>query len=327
MSIDGILESYLKSEIYPQIASPPYGYIKSIRISQQKPVFVFRDSVTRAKIVGKYNKYGLLSPDQAWQKTEREFFNLTLLRSQVGMTGDHYSVVAPLGRNRVLAALLVTENAPGDTLDYYIARAIYNSETRELFYKLSDLARFFAKLHRNSDSGRQVSAKLPQWYLSTVLNSVRVSLTGYNIQETAKIQSYAGGWWNREGVFNDHEVAVHGDATPTNFVFHHGKVVGIDLEKMKWADRCWDLGFIAAELKHHFMWRAGDGWKAEPYIGHFLWEYGVAYGDTKIFYRITHKLPLYMALGLLRIARNAWLSDNYRYQLVGEAKLCLKSRP
>ena len=96
---------------------------------------------------------------------------------------------------------------------------------------------------------------------------------------------------------------------------------------MKWADRCWDLGFITAELKHHFMWRAGNGSKAEPFIGHFLWEYGVAFGDTGMFYSITRKLPLYMAIGLLRISRNTWLNDNYRYKLIGEAKLCLKYRP
>ena len=97
----------------------------------------------------------------------------------------------------------------------------------------------------------------------------------YNQRE--EIKNLAASWWNRDGMFNDHEVIVHGDATPTNFLFHHQKVTGIDLEKMKWADRCWDLGFIAAELKHHYMWRAGDGKKAEPFIGHFLWEYATRF--------------------------------------------------
>ena len=66
---------------------------------------------------------------------------------------------------------------------------------------------------------------------------------------------------------------VHGDATPTNFYFDKENVIAIDFEKMKSADRCWDLGFIAAELKHYFMWRKHDGWAAEPFIRHFLWEY------------------------------------------------------
>jgi aminoglycoside phosphotransferase (APT) family kinase protein len=112
------------------------------------------------------------------------------------------------------------------------------------------------------------------------------------------------------------EVIVHGDATPTNFLFQQYEVIGIDLEKMKYADRCWDLGFIAAELKHHFAWRMGNGWYAEPFIGHFLWEYTINYGDAPFFWVITRKIPFYMALALLRIARNPWLDEPYRKNLI-----------
>jgi hypothetical protein len=94
---------------------------------------------------------------------------------------------------------------------------------------------------------------------------------------------------------------------------------------MRYADRCWDLGFIAAELKHHFLWRTGNKWDSEPFIGHFLWEYASSSSDIRFFYIITDKLPLYMALGLLRIARNKWLNEEYRKTLVEEARLCLKS--
>ena len=133
MQIDGPLENYLKIEIFPKVAAPPYGTIEAIRLSHQKPVYIYREGLTHAKIVGKYYKHGFISLDQAWQKAEREYFNLTLLRSHVRMTGDHYNVVAPLGRNKVLSALLVTENAPGETLDHYIAKAIYDDETRAYF--------------------------------------------------------------------------------------------------------------------------------------------------------------------------------------------------
>jgi hypothetical protein len=324
MHIEGTLEKYLKDEVFPQIVSPPYGDIEATKVSHQRPVYIYRDAASHAKIVGKYFKFGLLDLDKAWEQTEREYNNLTLLRDQIGMKGDHYNIVAPLGRNRVLSALLILEKAPGKTLDQCLAEAIYQGKTQDLFYRLSDLARFFVRLHRNSDTGRPVSLKLPQWYLDTVLSTLKKNLWGFSNQETDSIKSLAWGWWNRDGMLSDHEVIVHGDATPTNFLFHRQKVTGIDLEKMKWADRCWDLGFIAAELKHHFMWRTGDGSRAEPYIGHFLWEYAIAFGDTSLFYRITRRLPLYMALGLLRIARNDWLGEQYRYKLTGEAKLCLK---
>jgi len=100
--------------------------------------------------------------------------------------------------------------------------------------------------------------------------------------------------------------------------------MGVDLEDMKWADRCWDLGFITAELKHHFMWRMSDGWAAEPFIGHFLQEYAAHCSDTDMFHIVTCKIPLYMAMGLLRIARNAWLDEWYRRNLIAEAQQCLK---
>ena len=93
---------------------------------------------------------------------------------------------------------------------------------------------------------------------------------------------------------------------------------------MKSADRCWDLGFIAAELKHHFIWRMDDKWAAEPFIGHFLWQYATNCKDSQFFYTLTRKIPLYMALGLLRIARNSWLDDQHRRNLISEAELCLK---
>jgi len=141
----------------------------------------------------------------------------------------------------------------------------------------------------------------------------------------ASIEKYALQWWDVETVFSsDKETIVHGDATTTNFLFDKGNVTAIDLENMSWAARCWDLGFIAAELKHNFMWRSGDGRAAEPFIGHFLWEYAIDYGDTNFFYVITRKIPLYIAIGLLRIARNLYLDTNYREHLILEAKQCLK---
>jgi len=72
------------------------------------------------------------------------------------------------------------------------------------------------------------------------------------------------------------------------------------------------------------MWRAGDRWAAEPYIGHFLWNYAVNCKDSQFFHYLTNKLPLYMALGLLRIARNNWLDVWYRKELIAEATRCLK---
>jgi len=315
---------YLKEEVFPRLTPPPYGEIGIERICRRKPVYLFLDTAQNTMVIGKFFTYGTVSLEEAWLSAEREYFNLKLLRGKFGMDSNAYQVANPVGKNKELCALLVTEKAPGKTLDYYIARAIYEQQSQQLFDRLSYLARFFVKLHRNSNTDRQVSRELPRWYLDELLNSLSQDILSSS--ERGTIEEHAVGWWEENGIFTeDREVIVHGDATPTNFLVEGEKVTGIDLERMKWADRCWDLGFVAAELKHHFAWRMGDGWAAEPFIGHFLWQYAIHYnGDTEFFYTISRKLPLYMALGLLRIARNLWLDKSYRKGLITEAEQCLR---
>jgi len=314
---------YLKEEIFPQIAKAPYGEIEVIRLSYCKPVYLFFEKTKNIMVVGKSFRCEFIPIEEAWLSADKEYLNLKLLRERIGMCGDSDKVVAPLGENMGLSALLVMEWAPGQTLDYYLDKAIYDRQRENLFEKLSYLARFFAKLHIASETDQPVSPDEPRWYLSNLLDFLEKSYL--SSIERAAIEEYANQWWNEDSIFAaDREVIVHGDATPTNFLFDNGNVTGIDLEKMKWADRCWDLGFIAAELKHHFMWRMGNGWAAEPFIGHFLWEYVINYGDACLFQTITRKIPLYMALGLLRIARNNWLGEAHKKYLIAEAQQCLK---
>jgi hypothetical protein len=319
---EAILFPYLEEVIFPQLAPPPYGKIEIKRLLFQRPVYLFRERKKKLKVVGKVFGANFIPMEKAEVCMEKAYFNLKLLREQFGMNNGKYRVVAPLGKNKDLSALLVTEMAPGKIFDYYITRAVYEGQSRPLFEKLSCLAWFFVKLHRSSETDKQVSPALAQRYLGKLVHSL--SKGPLPSSQRHDIEKYAARWWDKNDVFNDREVIVHGDATPTNFFFNHHEVVGIDLEKMKHADRCWDLGFIVAELKHHFMWRTGDGWAAEPYIGHFLWNYAVHYGDEQFFYTITRKIPLYMSLGLLRIARNTWLDEPYRRRLIQEAKKCLK---
>ena len=323
MEVGAAVCEYLKEEIFPQLASPPYGEIEVSELSYKKPVYLFLERWKNIVVVGKCFKVESVLLEDAWLEADKEYLNLKLLRERFGMNGSTDYVVAPLGRSKELSALLVTEKAPGKTLDYYIDRAVYEQQHEQLFDKLSHLARFFVKLHQISVTDRTVPPELPQAYMQKLLNYLRQELLAPF--EEAAIEQYSSRWWNEESIFvTDREVIVHGDATPTNFLFDGNMVVGIDLEKMKWADRCWDLGFIAAELKHHFMWRIGDGWAAEPFIGHFLWEYAVNYGDTRFFPIITRKIPVYMGLGLLRIAKNSWLGEHHRKNLIWEATQCLR---
>jgi len=322
MYVEAAICEYLREEIFPQLAPPPYGEIEMTSLGAQKPVCLFFEKKKNIMVVGKLFKWGVVLLEDAWLGADKEYLNLKLLREELGMDGGADHVVAPLGESKELSALLVTERASGQTLDYYIAKAIFEQQHDELFQTLSHLARFLVKLHETAKTERPLSAELPRFYLNSLLDSLRDGPVDY--PKRAEIEEYAVRWYAKPVFSSDRETIVHGDATPTNFFFDNGNVTAIDLESMKWADRCWDLGFIAAELKHHFTWRTGNGWAAEPFISHFLWKYAIDYGDTNFFNIITNKLPLYMALGLLRIARNFYVGDTHRERLVMEAQQCLK---
>jgi len=323
MYMETAICDYLREKIFPQLALPPYGAIEMTSLAAQKPVCLFLERKRNLMVVGKLFKWGIVPLEEAWLEADKEYSNLRLARQQLGMDRGTNRVVAPLGKSKELSALLVTEKAPGQTLDHYITKAVFEQQHEELLQFLSHLAKFFLKLHEAAKTERVLSPEFPRFYLNKLLDSFNERLL--DSLKRDEIEKYAAHWWNEEHVFTaDRETIVHGDATPTNFLFDNGNITGIDMESMKWADRCWDLGFIAAELKHHFMWRMGNGWAAEPFISHFLWKYAVEYGDTQFFHVITRKLPLYMALGLLRIARYLYVGDTHRECLILEAKQCLK---
>jgi hypothetical protein len=136
-------------------------------------------------------------------------------------------------------------------------------------------------------------------------------------------------WRAKSCMWEDRAVLVHGDATPSNFLFGRGRhTMAIDLERMKWADRVFDLGRLCGELKHFFFQATGDAHAAEPFIGHLLWEYCCHFPDrVSAFSAITRRTPFHMGITLLRVARNSWIDWEYRWQLVREAKVILRALP
>jgi hypothetical protein len=81
---------------------------------------------------------------------------------------------------------------------------------------------------------------------------------------------------------------------------------------------------VAGELQHSFMRDSGDRHRAESFIGHFLWEYSCHFPDREqTFESVTARAPYYMALNLLRIARNGYIGQDYASRLVRQAKRLL----
>jgi hypothetical protein len=141
---------YLKEKIFPQIAPPPYREIQITRLASGKPVYLFFETGRNIMVVGKSFECEFIATEEAWLEAEKEMLNLKLLRERFGMDEDTDKVVAPLGNNKELSAMLFTEKAPGQTLDFYLARAIFEQQREELFEKFGYLAKFFVKLYQGS---------------------------------------------------------------------------------------------------------------------------------------------------------------------------------
>jgi len=191
--------------------------------------------------------------------------------------------------------------------------------------RLSRLAEFLYALHTKTESGNTVDLEPVCLYFQKIVNKLKRQdvISNSNKGEYLKLMDK---WLNRPLLQGAKDAIVHGDATPTNFIFtERGDVVAIDLERMKNADPVFDIGMICGEIKHAFLWRNGEPYESEPFIRGFFKSYASYFPvPEKAFKKLTMRNPFYMALTELRIARNDYLDWNYRKRLAYEALECLK---
>ena len=117
--------------------------------------------------------------------------------------------------------------------------------------------------------------------------------------------------------------AFTGGFKQAGLAFLVGRAIAVDLERLRVADRLFDLSWIAGELKHAWGWRFHNFAASEPYIGHFLRSYlQDSRADAALEDRVYRLNPFYMALAELRIARNDFVSWEYRRALIHEAMCC-----
>ena len=114
--------------------------------------------------------------------------------------------------------------------------------------------------------------------ISTTFCNIYVGRDVFGEDEAREFRELREGWRAKTCMWNDRQTVVHNDVTPANILFGDGPwVIAIDLERMKLADRVLDLGRVVGELQYYFLRHAGDRWLAEPFIGHFLWEYAAIF--------------------------------------------------
>lgn len=315
---------FLADIVYPQLGAhleKPRFRIAPLAGSHW--VFLFSEETSEQRVIAKYCFLPESVKNRNRTLIEREYDHMLLLRG-LGFNGLPCRVVRPLGNRNHLPLGLVQEWEAGRNLDYFLQRAIYRNEGAPLFDRLGQLAFFLAGLHQKTEKGLSVEWRPVQTYYLKVLTQLREE----GLVSTEGIKIFSGlidQWLRRLAGRKALQVLVHGDATPTNFIFpYERELVALDLERVNSSDRVWDLGMVCGEIKHAFLWRRRDRAGAETFIGHFLRGYASFFPEPKIlFNQICRIIPFIMAVTELRIARNTYLDRPYRRILIGEAKECL----
>jgi len=291
------------------------------RMNASNQVYVYEDIESGDRVVGKF--FG--PQNGSLPRAQQEFRNMCILRN-LGFTAYPHYIARPLGYHTWLDDLLIQEYCEGQSLGSIIENSMAGGEYGSLYRALQTLAHFLATLHNRTAIDAGVDAWKDYHYLDNLLSSlVRNRDLPY---DEGRILSWMGEQWlANPAMWEDVQVLVHGDATPGNFLVDHSfMITAIDLERLQYRDRAYDLGRLAGELKHHFMNTLGNGNHAEPFIHYFLMEYASHFPDrVSAFNSITRRLPFHMGLTLLRIARNSWLDRGYRLWLIDEATVILRT--
>jgi hypothetical protein len=298
---------------------------RAFRLAGSNEVYGYEERSSCARLICKfYGRSFGWDLDKAEATAWQEYQSLETLR-RYHLVGSPHHVIQPLGLDRDINCVIALEYYGGEQFSQAIARSIYHRDDAHLYWRLKALAYFLATLHNRTANGTTVNFDSDCRYFDTVLGRLfkRQRIGQWDVDELSWLRDL---WRDRPRMWRDRQVWLHGDATPANVLFGHGMdVAAIDLERMKRGDRMFDVGRIAGELQHAFMSAHGDKHCAEPFIGHFLWEYSCHFPDRhRTFESITSRAPYYMGLNLLRIAANDYVGPAYRRRLIGQAKTLLR---
>jgi aminoglycoside phosphotransferase len=251
------LHPYLVRDVLPQIGVNSGAAEFRVFSMKDGKVYLYEERHSSAQIVGKFFMSEGNHSANAVQRMDQEFDNLRLLRAY-GLAGYPHHVVRPLGTNAWLNSILVEEYAKGVPLSSFVNHAIHNGRSQPLFEKLTALAYFLATLHNRTANGQGVDFHQDCAYLDRLVRKLQAKqvIGAWDANEFSWLRDR---WREKPRMWEDNQVLVHGDATPSNLLFGRGlSVIAIDLERMKRADRTFDLGRIAGELQHYFLQATGN---------------------------------------------------------------------
>ncbi|MDO9531304.1 MAG: phosphotransferase [Deltaproteobacteria bacterium] len=300
---------------------PPAGEVRVESLPASRQVLRFTFPAGDYAVVGKF--FSASPPQASADLSLAREYNHYLRLPGLGLGNGNGLVPRLLGRWPERSLGLLLEAVPGPDLDHLLFRACLHGDPAPLFGALDKLAHLLAFFHSRPVPALPVAPEPALAYLDKVMAQLLEAgmLTREDWQALAH-EHHA--WEERFQDFSDRQVLIHGDATPTNFLFPNGRAVALDLERLRVGDRLWDLSWVAGELKHAWGWRTADFSGSEAATRHFFRMYLTAADlDPALTGRLFSLNPFYMALAELRIARNLYLTRDYRRQLVAEARRCL----
>jgi len=291
------------------------------QLPSSRPVYRFRCAGGDKAVVGKF--FHAFPPQSLQDQGVVQEYDHYLWAAQNGLGWEAGLLPRLLGRHPARRLGLLLESVPGPDLDYLLGMACSNGAQDALHAGLENLAGLLARFHARPVSSTHLSIAEALGYFDKLRRQLGDSGL-LSPEDEAHLAAEREKWPPRLSRFPDSPVVLHGDATPTNFLFPNGRAVALDLERLRLGDRLFDLSWVAGELKHAWGWRTGNWQAAEGAIRRFFEAYLAAIPrGSELEERLYFLNPFYMALAELRIARNGYLSWDYRRALVAEARRCL----
>ena len=291
------------------------------RLRASRPVFRFSVPGDGTGLVGKFFRDQVPTTPQD-RSLEQEYRNY-LAAPGWGLTGAGL-IPRLVGKSAGLRLGLLLEGIPGPDLDHYLSEAAQGRDLEVCLQKVGQLAELLAFFHSRPLSPQPVASEPALAYFGKLRGQLQAQGL-LSAKEVDRLAEEGTRWETRLAAYPDRQVLLHGDATPTNFLFPDGRVVALDLERLRPGDRLFDLSWVAGELRHAWGWRGRHFGDSEKVIQDFFRSYLDALAaNVDLTRRIYALNPLYMALAELRIARNDYLSREYRRALVAEAQRCLE---
>jgi len=309
----------LWQRLQPFLGVGPGEELSLERLRACRPVFRFSLPGGETGLVGKF--FMGHHPTSVQDKSLVQEYRI--YRAAPGLGLNQGVIPKLVGHDPGVRLGLLLEAVPGPDLDHYLAEAVLGRELERCLAKLANLAELLAFFHTRPQTRRAVAPEPALAYFQKLQGQLQ-TLGLLSPEDMGFLAEEGRSWEARLGAYADRQVLLHGDATPTNFLFPDGRAVAVDLERLRTGDRLFDLSWVAGELRHAWGWRGRDFAESEGAIRAFLGAYLAALPrDAALAERVFALNPFYMALAELRLARNFYLSWGYRRALVEEACRCL----